>query len=326
MRWARARAPTSCGAARVASDRHASPSIPTSALRARLEADGFELDAGEEASIAREMTDAGRSSVRVNGRQATAGYVRELADAVAEIVGQHEAQHLLSPAYHLELLDRFAGGEALKLRAAVGEAHGRDEAATRVARAADARRARRPQSATTRRFHRARDRRGEASIPPSSNALRSGARFLDNVERIAAALNAAREALTQQEAGATQALGAAAAALASDRRSSATELQRDGGSARRRCRAMPANWRPTWRARRKRPSSIPPSSRAINARLALLERLARRYGGSLDEVVERARRARRTVDEFENRDELLERAARARAGLRRANSSDSRQR
>lgn len=46
---------------------------PDDALRAQFEADGFGLDAGEEASVAREMTDAGRSSVRVNGRSATAG-------------------------------------------------------------------------------------------------------------------------------------------------------------------------------------------------------------------------------------------------------------
>ena len=69
------------------------------------------------------MTDAGRSSVRVNGRPATAAYVREIGDAIAEIVGQHEAQRLLSPAYHLELLDRFAGEAALRSRDAVASAH-----------------------------------------------------------------------------------------------------------------------------------------------------------------------------------------------------------
>ena len=72
------------------------------------------------------MSDAGRSSVRVNGRPSTAGYVRELADGVAEIVGQHEAQRLLSPAYHSELLDRF-GGDAAMLRAATAVARRRYE-------------------------------------------------------------------------------------------------------------------------------------------------------------------------------------------------------
>jgi DNA repair protein RecN (Recombination protein N) len=103
--------------------------VPNDSLRARLEADGFELDPGEEASIVREITQAGRSSVRVNGRPSTAGYVRDIGDAVAELVGQHEAQRLLSPAYHLELLDRFAGDSALALRDAVSAAYARAQTA-----------------------------------------------------------------------------------------------------------------------------------------------------------------------------------------------------
>ena len=71
------------------------------------------------------MSDAGRSSVRVNGRPSTAGYVRELRDAIVEIVGQHEAQRLLAASYHLELLDRFAGDAAMRARGAVARAHER---------------------------------------------------------------------------------------------------------------------------------------------------------------------------------------------------------
>ena len=68
-------------------------------MRERLVADGFELDPGEDATFVREMNDAGKSSVRVNGRIATASYVREIGTQVAEIVGQHDAQRLLLPAY-----------------------------------------------------------------------------------------------------------------------------------------------------------------------------------------------------------------------------------
>jgi DNA repair protein RecN (Recombination protein N) len=50
----------------------------------------------------------------------------------------------------------------------------------------------------------------------------------------------------------------------------------------------------------------PEELEAINLRLALIERLQRRYGGTIDEVIERARRARATVEEFENRDDLLQ--------------------
>jgi DNA repair protein RecN (Recombination protein N) len=278
---------------------------PGEVLRARLEADGFELDAGEEGSIAREMTNAGRSSIRVNGRPATAGYVRELAEAIAEIVGQHEAQHLLSPAYHLELLDRFAGGEAMKLREATADAYRRYEDAG---------------GALERLTHDDRDARvryeaalfivGEIEDARVETAelerLAERRGYLDNVERIATALSVAGNALAQEEPGATNALGVAAAALATIGKfgdelqamaERAAALQSEAGE-------LAADVARALEATEFDPNEL----ETINARLALLERLARLYGGNLDEVIERARGARRTVEEFENRDELLDRA------------------
>src|SRR5580700_3057549 len=186
---------------------------PDAALRERLREDGFELDSGEEASIVREMTEAGRSSVRVNGRPATAAYVREIGDAVAEIVGQHEAQRLLSPAYHVELLDRFAGEAALRLRESVAAAYARAEAAKAAL------------AALTQAGDRARERYDEACftvreieearlVPGEAEQLAERRSYLDNVERIAAALHAAREALAGDERGAIVALGSASVALA----------------------------------------------------------------------------------------------------------------
>src|SRR5271154_1073500 len=72
---------------------------PNETLREQLIADGYELDSGEDATFVREMSEAGKSSVRVNGRIATASYVREIGTQIAEIVGQHDAQRLLLPAY-----------------------------------------------------------------------------------------------------------------------------------------------------------------------------------------------------------------------------------
>jgi DNA repair protein RecN (Recombination protein N) len=275
---------------------------PDDALRERLGADGFEVDRGEEGSIAREMTDAGRSSVRVNGRPATAAYVREIGDAIAEIVGQHEAQRLLSPSYHLELLDRFAGDAALQLRERVAEAHAREyEAAQALERlTTDERRARErydDECFAAREIE-------EARLEPSEfERLRERRGYLDNVERIALALHAAREALSADEAGATAGLGAANVALASigeydpqlrDMAQRASALQSDAGElAGDLGRALDAT------------EFDPAELEAINARLDLLDRLSRKYGGDVEEVIAHAQRARRTIDEYESRDRVI---------------------
>ncbi len=272
---------------------------PDDTLRARLAAEGLELDRGEEATISREMTDSGRSVIRINGRPSTAAYVREIRDSIAEIVGQHEAQRLLSPSYHLELLDRFAGESALRLRDAVAAAYARAE------ESADA------LAALTQDERRARERYDDACFtvreleearlePAEVERLSERRAYLDNIERVALALHAAREALAGEEGGATGALAVAAAALlsvgkfettlrataerASTIQSDAVELAADV-------------------ARELEAAQYDPAELdAINSRLAHIERLVRKYGGTIDELMAAAGRAREIVDEYEGRD------------------------
>jgi DNA repair protein RecN (Recombination protein N) len=292
---------------------------PDETLRERLAAEGFELDRGEDGTIAREMSDAGRSTLRLNGRVATAAQVRELRDAVAEIVGQHEAQRLLAPAYHLELLDRFAGEEALMLRqrgaAAYARAH---ELAAELARLEqDDRRAQERYEDAAFANREIEEARIEAGEP---ERLRERREYLDNVERIAAALHAAHEALAGDERGATGSLGSAAASLAAvgkfdaalrDLLQRAEALQSDAVElSSELARALDGA------------EYDPAELEAINDRLDLIERLKRKYGGTVEEIAEAAARARAVVDEYEGRDrrvaQLGENAAAAERELREA--------
>jgi DNA repair protein RecN (Recombination protein N) len=295
---------------------------PDDALRVRLAADGFELDRGELGTIVREMTDAGRSNLRVNGRAATAAYVREIRDAIAEIVGQHEAQRLLSAPYHLELLDRFAGVAAIRARDAVGVAYACAEQADRaLARLTDDERAARERYDDAR--FALREIEEAKPEPGEIERLTERRAYLDNVERIATALHAAHEALSPEEGGAVGALGAAAAALTSvgtfdaalrEAAQRAAALQSEsvelgvGVS-----RALEAA------------AYDPAELDAINARLDTLARLTRKYGAAIEDVLAAAQRVRNTVEEYEARDarvaDLQAQAAAARATLRDAGST-----
>ncbi len=63
---------------------------------------------GSEILIRREVSSAGRSRSFVNGDLATATVLRDLSQRLVEIHGQHEHQTLLEPLSHLPLLDGYA--------------------------------------------------------------------------------------------------------------------------------------------------------------------------------------------------------------------------
>lgn len=68
--------------------------------------------------VRREITSQGRSRSFINGALATAGALRELSTRLVELHGQHEHQALLDPLTHLSLLDQYADLEELAARAA----------------------------------------------------------------------------------------------------------------------------------------------------------------------------------------------------------------
>src|SRR5438067_4086306 len=69
--------------------------------------------AGEELIIRREITPQGRSRAFVNGALATAGALKDLSSRLIELHGQHEHQTLLDPSTHLAVVDAFGGLDSL---------------------------------------------------------------------------------------------------------------------------------------------------------------------------------------------------------------------
>jgi DNA repair protein RecN (Recombination protein N) len=69
--------------------------------------------------LRREITSQGRSRSFINGALATAGALRDLSGKLVELHGQHEHQALLDPLTHLPLLDDYADLGDLAARVAV---------------------------------------------------------------------------------------------------------------------------------------------------------------------------------------------------------------
>jgi DNA repair protein RecN (Recombination protein N) len=80
----------------------------TERAAALLDARGLPAD-GDDVVIRREIQAAGKGRASVNGGLVPVALLRDLAPHLAVIHGQHEPQGLLDPATHLDLLDRHAG-------------------------------------------------------------------------------------------------------------------------------------------------------------------------------------------------------------------------
>ncbi len=86
----------------------------------------FESADGAEIVVRREITGQGRSRAFINGALATAAALKDLANQLVELHGQHEHQQLLDPSQHLFVLDDWA--QLTGLREQAGAAFARVQA------------------------------------------------------------------------------------------------------------------------------------------------------------------------------------------------------
>lgn len=269
------------------------------ALVDELARSGIESGEGETIALVREMSASGRSSARINGVAVSVGQLRSLSEHVVETVGQHEAQRLLAPTYHLELLDRFGGDAVADARARVAQAHANHaDLAQQLARVrSDAGDALANYDFAT--F--ALSEIDRAALEPDDDArLHERRDYLANVERIAAALGAAHGALAG-EGGAIDALGNAGGALDgiaryADRLSALAQmlaaLQGEANDA-----ALEL-------ARERDLAEYDPAElEAIGARLEALDRLKKKYGGSIEAVLAARERFAEITQTYESRDQ-----------------------
>ena len=87
------------------------------ALTEKLAENGITPEEDGTLLITRTLSEAGKSVCRINGSTVTVGMLKEIAEDMIDIYGQHEHQSLLNPVKHIRLLDRFCGagfGEAME--------------------------------------------------------------------------------------------------------------------------------------------------------------------------------------------------------------------
>lgn len=257
-------------------------------IGAWLDSLGLGVEGGQ-IVLAREV--GGRGRAYVNGAPAAVSTLRQIGEALVEIHGQHEGQRLLEPSSHLEALDAFGGEAVMERRQRVADLVRRWSELRAALRALETGDRERAQRVDLLRFQVAEI--DAAGVRPGEvEELRAARTRLVHAERLREAVGRAYEALYGSDGAAVDALGRAVASLEqatawdSELRELAATVEglREGASeaAREVRRALD------------RIEADPARLEEVEARLAALHSLMRKYGDSVEEVL--AYRARAAVE------------------------------
>jgi len=84
-----------------------------------------ESEDGDTLFVTRELAkNGGKSSCRINGRLMPVAVLKEIAEGLVDVHGQHEHQSLLAADRHVDILDNWGGKDALALRQQVADLSG----------------------------------------------------------------------------------------------------------------------------------------------------------------------------------------------------------
>jgi DNA repair protein RecN (Recombination protein N) len=277
-------------------------------LQALLGEAGIETEDGE-LIVEREILASGKSRAFAGSRPVTTALLRELAGYVGDIHGQHDQQQLFWPSVQREMLDGFAGAAELAAETSALYAHWRaaseelaelDRTSQENLRQADLWTFQRNEIETV------------APQPGEDARLESERRVLRNVVRLQETAGAAYDALYENPESVTAQLRAVARRL--------EELGRIDESAAEIAAALqPASIAADEAAHALRHylgklEADPARLEEIETRLAALEKLKRKYGATLDEVLgfgEDVRRQLAVVQTSGERQEALRKEIRS---------------
>src|SRR5208282_6061450 len=266
---------------------------------------GGDLPGGDQGEmlVRRVIAEGGRSRVVINDELATVNSLAKIGDALVQIYGQHEQQSLLHPETHRQILDRYAGLESEL--AEYGAAY--ERAGTILARVEELSRRERERAdlLDLARFKLAELERAAIS-PAEDEELAATRAVLANAAKLAAAANEAHEMLYGAQDAALDLVARAQtrlgeAAAIDPKLSPQIELI---ASARLNLEEAAHGLR----GYAQRIEADPARLEQIETRLAELNRLKRKYGGTIDSALETLARSRAEIAELESMGENKGRA------------------
>lgn len=277
----------------------------TDELRAAL-GDRIPADA-EDLVLARRLTAEGRTRAYIGGRAATATELGEVAGRLVAFTGQHEHRRLVEPRTQLALVDGAAGDGQRRLLEAAAQAHEAVRAAIDRLEEFDRRAAEREREVDMARFEL---EEIERVAPQDGEAEELTARRerLRHVERLRGAAGAGAESVDPDAFDARGISSLAATGLAELEAAEGVDAELDALVARYRSAALEfADIGAELRGYLSGIDAEPGELEAVELRLAELDRLLRKHGGSTEAVLAHAAHCRQVLEELGDVDAARER-------------------
>lgn len=266
---------------------------------------GMEADENGELEICRTLTPDGRSAVKINRRSVPLSVLKELGASLVSIQSQSETRNLLDKSFHLDMLDEYAGTENLLREYAVP--YGEWQELTASAQALRESLQQKNMLTDILKYQIKEIDAARLSAPDEDEKLTAMRAKIKNIERIAKYSTFVYRALTQSEKGAT----------------ASVLLQKSSAALRQLADVMPEAEELAARLDNYRYEieDIGDSARAlmddgdvrdpekqlnqIEARLSLIERLKRKYGNTISDILAFRREAAEKLADLESGDEKL---------------------
>jgi len=267
------------------------------AVPAILEENGLDAEDGQ-IILRREIAAGGKGRVFVNNQPATVAVLKQLAPNLAIVHAQHESVLAFDPPVRLALLDAAAGTDLI----AVGESYKRwREIRSRIADLEQGEQDKLRQVDLW--TYQLKEIEAAAPLSGEDQQLESEKRVLANAERILAAAHGAYDSLYEAEASAAALLRAAARQV--EDLSRFDEKFREHLTTLESARISIEDVGTTLRDYAEGIDASPERLAEVEDRLAALDRLRRKYGKTLDDVLAYSEDLRRKLNEVENKDEIL---------------------
>lgn len=253
--------------------------------------------------MSRRITRQGKSQCNVNGRAATLSMLRQIGDALLDIHGQHDHQSLLRPEQHGELLDLFGGSALIKEKEAVAQQYRHWKNLTKAWQECLGNERDRAQRLDIIRFQQ--QEIAAAKLKPDEDtSLEEEWRVLAHAEKLKSAAESAYEYLYTGSKGQASVIDGLETVLARLREISKVDKQMDGVlSAAESVSYQLQDISREVAVYKENIEADPQRLQTIHARLDLLEKLKKKYGSTVEEVIQFQQALTVELDQWETSEE-----------------------